>query len=519
MQSPALTELQRHPALELGSLSKTFPGGKALDDVSFTVDAGTVHMLVGGNGSGKSTLVKGLAGVQPADSGGWIRLRGETIPAHEMTPRKARGAGLRFVHQHPGVFPTMTVADNVALSNTFPVRLGRVSGRALRARTKRLLDTFHIDVSPDAIMGDLQTAAQTMIAIARALQDQTEGTQPLSAVVLDEPTASLPENEAELVLSTVRRVAETGVAVIYITHRLEEVAQVGDAFTVLRDGKHVITRRAAGVNESALIEYIVGRPLEPADTQSALLTGRHDVVLSVRNLTAPPLADISFDVHAGEILGIAGLLGSGRSELLHSLFGSRPVEAGTAVLSGMPMEFGDVASTMQGGLALVPEDRPNEAMFPDQSVRHNFSIADLPTFSRFGRMHAGDERRAASEAVRTFMIQAKSDGQVISSLSGGNQQKVILARWIQRHPKVLLLDEPTQGVDVAARAEAYAIIRRAAASGVATIIVSSDFEELAEISDRVLIMREGRLVGEVQGPQIDRHRLTELTLMPTGHER
>jgi ribose transport system ATP-binding protein len=506
-------------ALELGSLTKTFPGGRALDDVSFSVEAGTVHVLVGGNGSGKSTLVKGLAGVQPLDRGGWIRVGDETVAAEEMTPAKARAAGLRFVHQHPGMFPTMTVADNIALSNSFPSRAGRVRRRELMARTTRLLEAFRIDVSPTTLVGELQTADQTMIAIARALQDQIEGTQPLRTVVLDEPTASLPEDEAGLVLSTVRRAAETGVAVIYISHRLEELTQVGDAFTVLRDGRHIVTRQAAGVNEAALIEYISGRPLEPANTAPALATGTHDVVLSVNGLSAAPLSDISFEVRAGEILGIAGLLGSGRSEILHSLFGSRTVEAGSAEVSGRPLTFGDIARTMAAGVALVPEDRAGEAMFPDQSLRHNLSIANLSAYSKFGRMRAGEERRRARDAIRSFTIKAKSDSQVMSSLSGGNQQKVVLARWMDRHPKVLLLDEPTQGVDVGARAEAYAIIRRAAASGVATVVVSSDFEELAELSDRVLILTAGRIAGEVRGPNIDRHRLTELTLVSKGIEQ
>jgi ribose transport system ATP-binding protein len=500
------------PALVVRNISKTFAGGKALDSVSFEVGRGSIHALLGANGSGKSTLVKSLAGVQPADSGGFVTVGAETTSIESLTPAWARKHGLRFVHQNPGIFSDMTVADNMRMGVGFPNRFGSVSRAALNKQVTGVLEQFEVEVLPTAIMGDLRVADQTMVAIARALQ-RDEGEREISALVLDEPTASLPEEEVEILLAAIKRAARSGVGIIYISHRLEEVRSISDALTVLRDGREIITRSAEGITERELIAYIVGQPLSQMGAQRVSKAERGHVVAQMDGVWAGPLKDVSFDVRAGEILGIAGLLGSGRSELLKTFFGSQAVARGRVVIAGEEVELSRPIEAMNRGVALVPENRDVDASFSDLSVRENLSAATVSRFSRFGWIRGAYESAEARHSMTDFSIKAHSDSALMSSLSGGNRQKVILARWMRRHPKLLLLDEPTQGVDIGARADAYQIIRRAVDDGAATILVSSDLEELAEMSDRVLILSNGRITAEVTGDGLNRHHLTELVFM------
>lgn len=501
------------PALRIRNVSKTFGLAKALDDVSFEVEHGEIHALLGGNGSGKSTLIKILAGVYHGDEDeGTLEFSGRAVPAHSTSPALARENRLRFVHQNPGLFADLTVADNVAMRSGFPTRVGGIRKRVLHKRVAGLLEAFEIDARPGDLLGDLRPADQTMVAIARALE-RSDG-EPPSLLVLDEPTASLPQGEVDVLLAALRRRAQTGQGIIYVSHRIDEVMSIADSVTVLRDGRHIVTRPAEGLTEAALTEYIAGRPIERlfgerADSEEV---AKADVVLSVRNVSGGPLRDVSFELHRGEILGIAGLLGSGRTELLRMIFGALKADSGSVLLDGEEvLGQGRTRGAMQRGIAYVPEDRTLDAAFPDLTVRNNLSMGQISKYRRLGFMRAKPEREDAVASISEFGIQPPTDEAVFSTLSGGNQQKVVVARWLRRSPSVLLLDEPTQGVDVGARADVYESIRRATADGMAVVLVSSDFEELVHASDRALVLRDGEIAAELPKERLDRETLTYLT--------
>jgi ribose transport system ATP-binding protein len=509
-----LTDLSgggRDVVLRTTGLSKTFAGTRVLRDARLEVRRGEVHALLGGNGSGKSTLIKLLAGVYHADPGGRIEVQGVSASADEWSPSIARSAGLHFVHQDPAVFGALTVAENLAIGRGF-VRAagGRIDWRATRRRTVQVLARFSLDVSPDALVAALRPADRTMLAIARALQDQ-EGAHD-GVLVLDEPTASLPAWEVDILLAALRKYAAAGQTIVYVSHRLSEVLELADRVTVLRDGAQVATRETRDLSEEQLVELIVGRGLDrvfPERHRSA----RQDIVLSVRELVAGPLRGVDLDLHRGEILGVAGLLGSGRSALLRALFGDLPVTAGDIRLGGEPYRPSRPAAAMKAGIAMVPEDRGTEALFASLSVRENLSASVVSRYWSGARLQHRREHTEARRLVDAYGVRPASDRPIAGTLSGGNQQKVVMARWLRRDPLVLLLDEPTQGVDVAARADIYEHVRRAVATGTAVLLVTSDFEELAHVADRAVVLREGRVAAEVRGADLEPHRLTELSYL------
>ncbi|MFI0423486.1 sugar ABC transporter ATP-binding protein [Spongiactinospora sp. 9N601] len=501
------------PGVEVVRLSKTFKATRALRDVSLQFAPGQVHALLGGNGSGKSTLIKTLAGIQPGDPGGRIVVAGESTAADHVTPAWSHRQGLRFVHQDPGVFPTLSVAENLALGHRYETRGGLVNWAALSRNAARLIERFHIEAEPGQLLGDLRPADRTMVAIARALQERATGrdTQSVSVLVLDEPTASLPEEEAQILLRAARRSAAEGLAVIFVSHRLDEVQAVADTITVLRDGQVVASRPRAELTQSDIVELIVGSKLERVG--KAERPARTGVVRArLTDVAVGPLRGVTMEVRAGEILGLAGLLGSGRTEVLKVLFGDLKPTRGKVELPGGEHATGSISTAMRSGIAYIPEDRA-DAVFAGLSVRSNFSAPSLSRYRRFGWVRKKAESRDAIAAMSRLRVKAGSWEAPISTLSGGNQQKVVLARWLSRSPRLLLLDEPTQGVDVGARADAYEIIRESATAGMAVVVVSSDFEELADLCDRVLVLAGGRVATELSGDQIDQHNLTEQVLM------
>jgi ribose transport system ATP-binding protein len=500
-------------ALGVAEVSKTYPGTRALRSVSLSIQPGELHALVGGNGSGKSTLVKLLAGVEQADPGGTITVGAQVLDATRMTPAAARSLGLRFVHQDAGVFPDMSIAENLALGRAYETGLGgRVRWKRLTARARQELEVVGLDCDPAGLLGRLGAARQTLVAIARALADLREDTE--TVLILDEPTAALPGQEARALLETLRRLTAGGLAVLLITHRLEEVVGVADRVSVLRDGQMVACVDGRELTEERLVEQIVGRPLgavfpempEPSTDQAAL---------TVRNLTVGPLRDVSLTVRRGEVVGVAGLLGTGRTTLLRAIYGDlKPdagqVQAGEQELTGPGRASHGPPDAIRAGIGYVPEDRKREAIFGDLSVRANLLLASVPEFWRRYGMASRQESSEARDLVTRFGIKAPGIANPISALSGGNQQKTVLARWLRRRPALLLLDEPTQGVDIGARADIYRIIRAAVEQGTAVLMVASDFDELARVCDRVLVLRRGRIVAEVRPPDLDHDHLTHL---------
>jgi ribose transport system ATP-binding protein len=461
---------------------------------------------LGGNGSGKSTLIKVIAGVEQADAG-TIEIAGQRHDLRSMTPGRARGAGLHFVHQQRSTFPELSVLDNLAIGRGYDLgAFGRIERRRARRRAEVVLERFQIGARADQELGELGPATQTMVAIARALQDQEDASE--GVLVLDEPTASLPAVEVDLLLEALRRYAAAGQAIIYVTHRLEEVFAVADAATLLRDGRLVDTVDPRELTHERLVELMMGRTVE----QIERLRGRAEgpVVVRAKGIVAGPLSGVDIEAREGEIVGIGGLIGSGRSTLLKAMFGVEPLVAGELSIDGEQRQLRSPAEAMRAGIAYVPEDRHNDAAFAELTVRENLAVTVVSEYWRGGRLNRRAELRDAHALFDSFLITAGSVDAPLSSLSGGNQQKVVVARWLRRDPRLLLLDEPTQGVDVGARAEIYELIHRAVSGGAAALIASSDFEELAQICDRVVVLRRGAVVAELEQQDLGPESIAQL---------
>ncbi|WP_460772959.1 sugar ABC transporter ATP-binding protein [Microbacterium sp. GXF7504] len=496
-------------ALRIRDLDKSFSGTRALNHVSLNVRRGTVHALLGGNGSGKSTTIKILAGVYEAD-GGDLEIFGENFDLQGYTPATAQRAGLRFVHQDLGLFDDLSIEENFALDNGYPRRGPGIDWKHLRAHVTSVLREYELDLDPRTPVRNLRPSDQTMVAIARALQDQDASQELL--LVLDEPTARLAAQESEVLLERVRRRAEQGQTVIIVSHRLREVLAVCDDYTVYRDGRVAGELVAASPSEDELIEIMAGRAVKALRPTGEASHADRSPVFSVSGLRGGPVRGIDFTVHKGEILGLAGLVGSGRSSVLKMIFGEYAPDAGTMTMSGADYRPSTIGDAMRAGVALVPEDRGGEAAFPDQTVTENLAVAVYGENFTRGVMPRGREHGAAETLIADFGVKVAGPDALFSSMSGGNQQKVVLARWMQRNPKLLLLDEPTQGVDVMSRADIYAIIRRAAAEGCAVVVASSDLGEIHALCDRTLILSRGKISDEVAAGTLDVDGLTSLVL-------
>ncbi len=493
------------PVLEVRGLRKAFPGVQALAGADLTVRRGEVHALIGANGAGKSTLIKILAGLQSADAGS-VLVDGR--PVHIDSPRRSRDLGLAFIHQELALVPRLSVAENLMLA-TMPSRWGIVRRRELRHRAEEALSAFLPGVDPSAPVSDLAVAQQWLVSLARVhLQDAR-------IVFLDEPTAALGAHEVEVLFDVVRHLAAQEVSVVFVSHRLAEVLAITDHVTALRAGLTVGTQPTAQCTRSTLVEYITGHSVadNTTVTDNTTVAGGTTVadrselpdvgpVLELDRLSSGPVRDVSLALRGGEVLGIGGLVGSGRSELLETVFGARPVEAGRMLLDGRPVRFRSPADAMRVGIALLPEDRHGMAIFASRSIRVNTVVAHLHSFAR--RVTRSPVRAREDEAtidkIARLRIAATGPSQRVSELSGGNQQKVVVSRWLCGPVRVFLVDEPTKGVDVEGKAEILRELRRLAAENVAVVVVSSELEEVASVADRVVVLREGRLVAELAGP-------------------
>jgi ribose transport system ATP-binding protein len=493
-------------ALEVRSLAKSFAGNVALHPLSLRVEPGEVRALVGENGSGKSTTIKILSGNYRPEPGGEVHIAG--VPLRFGSPDSSYALGARFVQQDLGLVDSSTILDNICLTAGFATRLGTVRQRELRRSIAADLAALSIDADPGTLVGELSLARKTGVAVARALRQNPRSQARL--LVLDEPTATLPEDEVVHLLETIRQVAATGVAVLYVSHRLDEVFEIADSITVLRDGRKVADRAVRGLDQPALVHLLVGRELEDARSAAA----RHHFVggagpehavpaLQVTGLSAGPLRELSVSVRAGEIVGIAGITGSGREAALASAFGSIPRLTGQVLVTGEPLAPLRPDLAIRAGVAYLPPERKILGSIQDAPALENLTLANLRPFrSRLGLRRQAEQREGREWFRRLDVRPAGALSLRLGSFSGGNQQKILFGKWLRCAPAVLLLDEPTQGVDIGAKAGLYPEILRAAGEGAAVVVASSDLDDLSVLCDRVLVLRRGRVVAELTGAAV-----------------
>ena len=481
--------------LQAAGLSKSYAGVHALKSVSFELNAGEVHALVGENGAGKSTLIKILTGAVQPDAG-QIFLNG--APVVDNNPHLARSLGISAIYQQPSLFPHLTVAENIALATEKPGMFRRIDWPGRRARCRELLARAGSSIDPDVEVSSLSMPEQQVVEIAKALGTQAK------VLILDEPTASLTMREVDRLFQVIRDLRAEGVGMIYISHRLDELPQIADRVTVLRDGHAITTRAMAGITQPELIAMMVGRALVAVFPKRPVPVGK--VALEVRGR-------VNLAVRAGEILGIAGLVGAGRTELAEAIFGLRPPGDDLEILiREQRVRILHPAQAIALGLAYVPEDRRQHGLIMEMPIAANTTLANLPAISRHGFLDFAAERHMALDYQARLAVKAESIDVPVETLSGGNQQKVVLARWLATNPAVLILDEPTQGVDVGAKSEIHGIMMELAARGVAIVMISSELPEILGMSDRVAVMREGRVAGILNRAQANPAGIMNLAL-------
>lgn len=494
-------ESRRVPRLRVEAVSKSFPGVKALDHVSFEVWRGEVHALVGENGAGKSTLMRLIAGVETPDEG-QILLDGEALV--NMDEHQAVKFGIGMVHQERSLVPGLSVAENVFAARQPVGRFGGIDWGQMRKRTHDILRELQVDIDPARLVEELSPAQQQLVEIAKGLSLQ------LRILILDEPTAALTIAETEHLFEVIRHLTGQGVSIVYISHRLAEVFAIAQRITVLKDGRVTGERAVKDVTEAGLMQLMVGRDLTFApDTRRVAADA--PVVLSVERLQSPPaVKQASLTVREGEIVCLAGLIGAGRTELCETIFGARPRAGGRILLNGQEVTFTHPLHARNAGIGMVPEDRKEAGLFLEMSIMDNIAVTNLQALSHNGVISARKSRELADTSIKNLHISTPGADQMIVNLSGGNQQKVLLAKWFARKPRLLIVDEPTKGVDVGARSDIYSILRKFAESGVALLVVSSDLPEVLALAHRVVIMTEGYTVGEIDASEADEATIVKM---------
>jgi ABC-type sugar transport system ATPase subunit len=477
------------PYLTFSHISKRFPGVLALDDISFTIERGECHALMGENGAGKSTLGKILAGVHTADSGE-LRLDGEVIEPTD--PLRARELGIAMVHQELAFCPNLTVAENLCLG-ALPRRFGLLSRARMREQARAMLREIESDIDVTVPISRLSTAQEQVVQIAGAVGTGAR------IIVMDEPTSSLSVAESEHLFHLLGHLKQRGITVIYVSHRMEEIFKLCDTVTVLRDGRHVATERIARTNHERVVHQMVGREVEfKTPNHVALALG--DEVLRVEKLTSPgKFRDINFVIRSGEVVGLAGLVGAGRTEIARAIFGLDPRARGEVSVRGQPVELGSVPDMMAAGVGMLPEDRKREGLVLSMNCRENASLAALERMAWLGDfINRSDERAITHNFLTRLQTRMPGLDAPVATLSGGNQQKVALAKWLARDCSVLIVDEPTRGVDVGAKAEIHKILDELARAKMGMLVISSELPELINLCRRILVVREGRIVGELE---------------------
>jgi ribose transport system ATP-binding protein len=498
------------PLLAATGISKGFPGVRALQDVGLHIDPGEVLAVVGENGAGKSTLMKILAGVYAPDAGA-IEIDG--TPVKLRTVKDAEQRGIVLIHQELNLAGHLDVAGNIFLGRepTWGGFLGLLSNR-IYAESAAITERLGLACSPRTLVRRLSIGQQQLVEIARALSLESR------LLILDEPTSSLTEHETNRLFSVLNELKQEGISILYISHRLKEVELIADRVTVLRDGRNAGELPREGINHQAIVQLMVGRELKQFYQRRRGQSEVKPPVIAAQGVRwSPSQRGINFAIEPGEIVGMAGLMGAGRTELAETLFGARRMIAGTITIDGQPITIRKPANAIRAGIFLIPEDRRLEGLILADNVKHNVSLATLGRLSRFGFIAFGREAQLAQAMCARFKVRTPSTGQIVGNLSGGNQQKVVLAKWLSRTPRLLILDEPTRGIDVGAKSEIYALMDELAHQGAAILMISSDLEEILGMSDRVLVMHEGNLAGALQRAELTEEAIMHLATRGESH--
>ena len=493
--------------IELKGIVKLFPGVRALDGVSFDIREGEVHSLCGENGAGKSTLIKVMTGVHARDGGDYL-IDGKSVNFSSTTEGIA--AGVSCVYQELSIAPQLDVAQNLFIGN-LPMKGGLVDHKTLYAKTAEILNELDMHISPKTIAGDLSVGQQQMIEIGRAL------TRNARLIIMDEPTSSLSEAETETLFNVIRKLVDRNIAIIYISHKLDEVMFLSDRITVIRDGRNIISKDKDEFTQDELIANMIGRPLEnlylkePAEITTPML--------EVKNLSRKGVfEDISFTVRKGEVVGFFGLVGAGRSEIMRAVFGVDKYDSGEVILDGKPLRGGSPSAAIEGGIGFCTEDRKKEGLALRLSILLNMTLVRLPKLAHLGVINRGAQRKAADQYMKSISIKAPSVNQLVGNLSGGNQQKVVVAKWLMMNPKVLIVDEPTRGIDVGSKSEIYGLLSDLAKQGMAIIVVSSEIEEIMGVCDSVVTIFEGKKTAQLDiTPELTREQVLACALGGNFH--
>ena len=499
---------QQAPFLRLTNVSKTFPGVNALTNINFDVRPGEVHGLIGENGAGKSTLIKVLAGVYQPDPGAEIEIEGEKVTA--LTPTESMRRGVMVIYQDFSLFPTLSVKENIAFSQQIEKRRRLIDWKAMEETSRRALSTLGVEIDLNARLSSLSTARQQLVAIARALVYDAK------LLVMDEPTSALSSGEVEHLFRVVNELKARGMAIIFISHKLDELFKITDRMTVLRDGHYIGTRISSETDTNEIITMMVGREIKEQH-----LAGKNigETVLEVKNISKRGnYQDVSFSVRRGEVLGITGLVGAGRTETVRALFGLNPPDSGEILLEGRKIAPKSPAQAQALGIAYVPESRQTEGLVLQQDSESNLTLSILRRFVRNGLIRFGERRKKAVELIEQLNVKPAYPHMQVDKFSGGNHQKIVVAKWLATNPKVLIVDEPTNGIDVGAKTEIHHLLRELADEGMAVIMVSSELPEILSISDRVLVMRRGRINGEFNADGLSQEQIMEKAVLASGEK-
>jgi ABC-type sugar transport system ATPase subunit len=488
--------------IEMTGVSKSFPGVKALTNINLNIYPGQVHVLLGENGAGKSTLIKIISGVYSRDEGS-VKLNGQEV--NFKNTRESLAAGISVIHQELSVIPDLTVAENIFLGREPKIgKSGFVDRKKMNKDAHQLLESIGVKISPKAVIRKLSNADKQMVEIARAVSQNS------SLVIMDEPTSSLSEHEVEALFKVIEKLKRENVAIIYISHRLKEIARIGDTVTILRDGQLVKTVSLREIDENHMIALMVGREITQFYYKSEIPPA-DELVLEIKNYTRKGIFEnVSFSLRRGEILGVAGLIGAGRTEVMRAIFGADDIDSGDCILNGKTVRFKEPQQAINAGIGLIPEDRRNQGLLLSKSVKENTSLASLFQNSKFGFLNFKWESKIAEEFIHMLRTKTPNSATPVKNLSGGNQQKVVIAKWLAAKSRILIMDEPTRGIDVNAKAEIYSLMKKFVEEGGSIIMVSSELPEILGVSDRIMVMREGKVSGIIDNQGITEKDILQL---------